>query len=118
MNYSKKICLIAYCMALNGCAYDMGRPWVADPPDAIGPEGQPVTSTSMARFPDDIRACVAANEPKKLADLDRGEGYRFTGWLVDDEGTTATRRCMKDRGWIALGSTVFFNWSGAGSRHL
>jgi len=59
-----------------------------------------------AHFSTNLRECVATNDPKRLAEVERGEIYPIYGWFIDRTRTSAVIQCMRATGWRVVGPAL------------
>ena len=88
------------CGAILSWVYTAERKWA--PGHALG-EG----NYFDADFPTALRGRVAAHDSGRLADLDQAHEYRISGWFVDYEWTTPVIQCMREKGWLAVPTTLY-----------
>ncbi|TWB35213.1 hypothetical protein [Nitrospirillum pindoramense] len=96
-------------LALAACAYTGDRRWNVDM--ALLTRGNPSLAAQQdlvrekeRHFPETLRACVAANDPDHLPDLDAGRGYPISDWHVG-RAHDAVMACMRDQGWVATSTS-------------
>ena len=98
------------CLALGGCSlYTFEREWgVSVSTDAYPTPAaqQAAVAEKWSHFRPDLRACVAADDPAHLADLDQGRSYRIDGWFLDRERTGAVIACMQRKGYSVTGPAL------------
>jgi hypothetical protein len=56
-----------------------------------------------ARFPSELKSCVASQDPAHLRDVIAGRDYRLWGWFIDHDATDRVIACMRGYGWDAIG---------------
>lgn len=89
--------------------YMVEREWTAQGRDgaftSVG-DAASIGKQRAARFPSDLRDCVASQDPAHLKDLDAGKGYRLYGWFLDVEATDRVIACMRPKGWAIVGPAL------------
>ncbi|MBB6253958.1 hypothetical protein [Nitrospirillum iridis] len=104
----RRIVVLATCLALGACAG--GRRWNVDM--ALLTRDQPSLAAQQAlvrekqrHFPETLRACVAANDPDRLADLDAGRDYPISDWHAGGAAHEAVLDCMRAQGWVTTSTS-------------
>ncbi|EGY02729.1 hypothetical protein AZA_87656 [Nitrospirillum viridazoti Y2] len=105
----RRLVMMGICLALAACAYTGDRRWNVDM--ALLTRDHPSLAQQQAlvrekeqHFPETLRACVAANDPERLADLDAGRGYPISDWHVG-KAHDAVLACMRAQGWVTTSTS-------------
>lgn len=98
------------CVLLGACSlYTFERDWSV----SVSTDQYTTPATQEAAFAEkwshlrpDLRECVAANDPERLGDVDKGKGYRIDGWFLDHKHTDAVIDCMRLKGYSISGPAM------------
>ncbi|MDE1148386.1 MAG: hypothetical protein PW843_17505 [Azospirillaceae bacterium] len=102
----RRLGVVALCLPLAGCFYTGERQWTYGGPVSHGVARIQAVADGQAMFPQLLRACVAANDPGRLADLDAGKEYPTSGWFIDNDRHDAVLRCMRAQRWDLRPTTL------------
>jgi len=102
--------VMALAFTLGSCAYTVERKWTY----TFNPSPQPRTfeqqkaeaDEAEMRFQDTLRDCISKFDAGRLSAYDETHDYRISGWFIDSDRTGPVIHCMREKGWIAMPTTL------------
>ena len=102
--------MAALTFTLAACAYTVERRWtytfnLSSPRQSF--EARALEADEAKKhFSDTLRDCVSKFDPGHLVTFDETREYQISGWFVDSDRTGPVIRCMSEKGWIAVPTTL------------